>query len=217
MDVRQRLTSAALAYGEIVWVRRPDAGVKFEGGQRCPRAMVSRKAGSPGRSRISRKAIAQGRSDASAKPVCSCAAFLLPIAHETAGAARARPSLRPLSWEGRGKYVSTRAEHAARLRSLVTVKLSPCGMTMILLPLHELRERLRIIRMPARQRRAVFDDVAGGPGHAPLVELPRHVVVGAENVEITGIDMRSIMKSTVCSGVQAPGGLFVCGRARSGR
>ena len=74
MDVRQRLTSVVLAYGEIVWVRRPDAGVKFEGGQRCPRAMVSQKAGSPGRSRISRKAIAQGRPDASAKPVCSCAA-----------------------------------------------------------------------------------------------------------------------------------------------
>ena len=63
-------TNAAVAYGEIVWVRRPDAGVKFEGGQRCPRAMVSQKAGSPGRSRISRKAIAQGRPDASAKPVC---------------------------------------------------------------------------------------------------------------------------------------------------
>jgi len=61
---RLRLTSATFAYGEIVWVRRPDAGVKFEGGQRCPRVMVSRKAGSPGRSRISRKAIAWGR------PVC---------------------------------------------------------------------------------------------------------------------------------------------------
>ena len=28
MDVRLRLTSAALAYGEVVWVRRPGAGVK---------------------------------------------------------------------------------------------------------------------------------------------------------------------------------------------
>src|SRR3978361_2574413 len=69
-------TSADFAYGEIVWVRRPDAGVKFKGGQRCPRAMVSQQAGSPGRSRISRKAIAQGRPDASAKPVCSWAAYL---------------------------------------------------------------------------------------------------------------------------------------------
>ena len=32
MDARLRLTSAAFAYGEIDWVRRPDAGVKFEGG-----------------------------------------------------------------------------------------------------------------------------------------------------------------------------------------
>ena len=70
MDAGSRLTSVAFAYGEVVWVRRPDAGVKFEGGQCCPRAMVSQKAGSPGRSRISRKAIAQGRPDASAKPVC---------------------------------------------------------------------------------------------------------------------------------------------------
>src|SRR5260221_12407263 len=62
--------------------------------------MVSQKAGSPGRSRISRKAIAQGRPDASAKPVCSGAAFLCNIAHETAGAARTRSSLRPLNSEG---------------------------------------------------------------------------------------------------------------------
>jgi hypothetical protein len=32
MDAGLRLTSAAFAYGEIVWVRRPGAGVKFEGG-----------------------------------------------------------------------------------------------------------------------------------------------------------------------------------------
>ena len=38
MDVRQRLTSVAFAYGEIVWVRRPDAGVKFEGCQRWPKS-----------------------------------------------------------------------------------------------------------------------------------------------------------------------------------
>ena len=29
VDVRLRLTSAAFAYGEIVWVRRPGAGVKL--------------------------------------------------------------------------------------------------------------------------------------------------------------------------------------------
>jgi hypothetical protein len=32
MDVGPRLTSAAFAYGEIDWVRRPDAGVKFDSG-----------------------------------------------------------------------------------------------------------------------------------------------------------------------------------------
>src|SRR6202165_6199346 len=84
MDARSRLTSAAvpgvafwrrrvLAYGEIVWVRRPDAGVKLARGESFKPAMVSQKAGSPGRSRVSRKAIARGRPDASAKPVCSCA------------------------------------------------------------------------------------------------------------------------------------------------
>jgi hypothetical protein len=46
---------------------------------------------------ISRKAIAQGMSDVLRCPVCSCAHFLVHIAHETAGAARIRHSLRPLS------------------------------------------------------------------------------------------------------------------------
>src|SRR5882724_290322 len=100
MDAGLRLTSTAFAYGEIVWVRRPDAGVKFEGGQRCPRAMVSQKAGSPGRLRISRKAIAWGR------PVCSPLNLYargqhisLQHACETAGAARTRSSPRPLTSE----------------------------------------------------------------------------------------------------------------------
>src|SRR5437879_13706995 len=37
----------------------------------------------------------------SAGPVCSCAHFFVHIAHETAGAARTRSSLRPLIPEGR--------------------------------------------------------------------------------------------------------------------
>ena len=45
---------------------------------------------------ISRKAIAQGMSDVLRCPVCSCAAFLAQFAHEIAGAARIRHSLRPL-------------------------------------------------------------------------------------------------------------------------
>ena len=43
MDARQRLTSAALAYGEIVWVRRPGAGVKLARGESLEPAMVARK------------------------------------------------------------------------------------------------------------------------------------------------------------------------------
>jgi len=50
---------------------------------------------------ISRKAIAQGMSDALRCPVCSCAHFLVHDAHETAGAARIRHSLRPLNFRGR--------------------------------------------------------------------------------------------------------------------
>ena len=55
---------------------------------------------------ISRKAIAQGRSGVHRCPVCSCAAFLALCAHETAGAARTRSSLRPLT---------SRAERSSKL------------------------------------------------------------------------------------------------------
>ena len=50
--------------------------------------------GEPG---ISRQTIAQGMSDALRCPVCSCASHHS-FAHETAGAARTRHSLRPLSF-----------------------------------------------------------------------------------------------------------------------
>jgi hypothetical protein len=49
---------------------------------------------------ISRRAIAQGRPDVPAEPVCSCAVSLNAFAHETAGAARTRSSLRPLFFGG---------------------------------------------------------------------------------------------------------------------
>jgi hypothetical protein len=57
---------------------------------------VARKPGHRGERVISRKTIAQGRPDASAEPVCSCAFLFAHFAHETAGAARTRSSLRPL-------------------------------------------------------------------------------------------------------------------------
>ena len=47
---------------------------------------------------VSRKPIAQGRPDASAELVCSCAFSSVRLAHETAGAARTRSSLHPLSF-----------------------------------------------------------------------------------------------------------------------
>src|ERR1700676_5482437 len=53
-------------------------------------------------------------------------------------------------------------------------------------PLHKFRKSLPIIRMPARQRGAVFDDVAGGPQNPPLIEPPRHVVVRTEDIKVAG-------------------------------
>ena len=60
MDARSRLTSAALAYGEIVWVRRPGAGVKLAEAK-AEAGDGGKKAGHQGELEVSRKAIAQGR------------------------------------------------------------------------------------------------------------------------------------------------------------
>ena len=56
----------------------------------------------------------------SAEPVCSCAAFLIRIAHETAGAARIRSSPRPLTSEGKVSFKSpgVSAPRVAKLRPL---------------------------------------------------------------------------------------------------
>jgi hypothetical protein len=43
VDARLRKTSATFAYGEIVWVRRPGAGVKLARGENLEPAMVARK------------------------------------------------------------------------------------------------------------------------------------------------------------------------------
>jgi hypothetical protein len=91
---KPRLTSVVLADGEVVWSWRPDAGVKFVRSNSCGRRW--QKAGHRGEREVNRKTIAQGRPDASAEPVCSCAHFFVHFAHETAGAARTRLSLRPL-------------------------------------------------------------------------------------------------------------------------
>ncbi len=118
VDARSRLASVAYAYGEIVRVRRPGAGVKFRGSESF-RKRWWQQSRSPGRPCISRKATAQGRPDASAKPVCSCAHYDASIARETAGAARTRSSLRPLSLGGPRFPAKLRAPRAARTRSHV--------------------------------------------------------------------------------------------------
>src|SRR3954468_16588028 len=128
MDAGLRLTSAAFAYGEIVWVRRPDAGVKFEGRQRGPRAMVSRKAGSPGRSRISRKAIAQGRPEASAKPVCSWAAYLVANSLRDRGCGAHPVFPAPSVFEGQ-RNAKLRAHRAARTWTRIESSSRPCAGT----------------------------------------------------------------------------------------
>ena len=60
----------------------------------------------------------EGRS-VPAEPVCSCASSLPEFAHETAGAARTRSSLRPHCFEGQCFSLSTRAFRAARSRTSV--------------------------------------------------------------------------------------------------
>src|SRR2546423_7500320 len=83
----------AKAYGEVVWSWRRDAGAKLAGG--VPPATVTTSPLHRGEHDISRKAIAQGMSECFRSPVCSCAPTVQFLAHETAGAARTRHSLRP--------------------------------------------------------------------------------------------------------------------------
>ena len=90
----------------------PDAsavGVKSRGGFESPTGRTKpysrgdgvKQARSPGRARYRPlKPLRRESRIASAGPVCSCACFLHKFAHETAGAARIRLSLRPLIGEG---------------------------------------------------------------------------------------------------------------------
>src|SRR5215204_560990 len=68
---------------------------------------------------ISRKAVAQGMSECFRCPVCSCAPNAQLLAHETAGAARTRHSLRPLCLERDIGLANLGQNHAARSRTLV--------------------------------------------------------------------------------------------------
>src|SRR5277367_4337198 len=50
--------------------------------------------------------------------------------------------------------------------------------------LHELGERGPVVGVPAREGRAVLDDVVRGPEDPALVHVARDVVVRAENIEV---------------------------------
>src|SRR5690349_24616359 len=48
----------------------------------------------------------------------------------------------------------------------------------------EFREGVLVIGMPARQRRAILDEIARRPKNPTLVHGARHVIVRAEDVEV---------------------------------
>jgi hypothetical protein len=70
-------------------------------------ATVARKPVHRGEHAISRKPSRREGRDASAEPVCSCAFPFVQLAHETAGAARTRLSLRPLLFREGAKLTQT--------------------------------------------------------------------------------------------------------------
>jgi hypothetical protein len=75
-----------------------------------PQVTVANKPAHRGEHEVSRKAIAQGMSECLRCPVCSCALSLRYLAHETAGAARTRHSLRPLFEERGNEFAKARAK-----------------------------------------------------------------------------------------------------------
>ena len=108
-------TRRAIAYGEIVRSRSPDAGITLADDR--SQATVARQPGAPRRSRISRNTIAQGT------PVVSAALWLLACAKCTflcTQGSRVRPAsgvpCALLSLEGHERCI-TRAFRAARMRS----------------------------------------------------------------------------------------------------
>src|SRR2546430_16866826 len=73
----------------------PDAAMLASSLGSNPQVTVANKPAHRGERDISRKTIAQGMSECFRCPVCSCAPTVQFLAHETAGAARTRHSLRP--------------------------------------------------------------------------------------------------------------------------
>jgi hypothetical protein len=122
--VQMRKTNNAAAYGKTVWSWHPllvsswRRRVVPTGCEHVANSSttVTRRIRRRGEQGISRKAIAQGMSDCLRCPVCSCAHLFVHIAHETAGAARIRHSLRPLTTEGGRFLAKARARIAPRDR-----------------------------------------------------------------------------------------------------
>jgi hypothetical protein len=113
------------AYGKTVWSWHPllvssrrrcvdPTGFRQSFNPPATEAKRIRLRGEPG---ISRKAIAQGMPDALRCPVCSCASHHS-LAHETAGAARTRHSLRPLYLRG-AEFLSNLGRFAPRDRKII--------------------------------------------------------------------------------------------------
>ncbi len=78
-----------------------------------------------GEHEVSRKAIAQGMSECFRSPVCSCAPNAQFLAHETAGAACTRHSLRPLLRE-RGNEFAKLGRNTPRDRGRILFSRRPC-------------------------------------------------------------------------------------------
>jgi hypothetical protein len=115
-SARSRADEGIFSDGQAVWSRPPDAGDKP-----CE-TIVARRRGptSPeprGEHGATVKTIAQGMSDALRCPVCSCASHYS-FAHETAGAARTRHSLRPPEFE-RGAIEASPGHFVPRERGVV--------------------------------------------------------------------------------------------------
>jgi hypothetical protein len=112
-----------LAYGEAVWSWRPLLALNRR--RRCgldrarktfnPPVTVTRRIRRRGERGISRKAIAQGMSECSPLPCMLVCANCTLLAHETAGAARTRHSLRPLLQE-RGNEIAKLGQRVPRER-----------------------------------------------------------------------------------------------------
>jgi hypothetical protein len=85
--------------------------------RRDPRSDGGKKAGHRGGHDISRKPLRREGRSVSAEPVCSCALSFVHFAHETAGAARTRSSLRPLCLLRGPKQGKPRTHRAARMRT----------------------------------------------------------------------------------------------------